>query len=408
MSEKMAVIFGAGRISRAFLATLATRAGFQLTFVERAPILVHLLRERRRYKVKVINAPEKDLQISDFQVLTQYERLAVSDAVANADVVFVAIGGPNLPEISAILADSVQYAREVGREAPLNILVCENYVNPAQALKRLVSENLSDEEIAWMNEHIGFVETIVLSSCIDPSEEMEREDPLSLKAQDFWELQADAAAFVGEVPQIPGIIPKTGFQDAVVQKLFTFNCINAVIGYLGYLRGHRYLSDAALDPEVRPVVSRAAEESNAGLCAEYGFAADDQLAFSAKAIRKYSNPEMIDPIFRNTRDPIRKLSRHDRLIGPAHLALKHGIEPRALAQAIAAAFRYDHAEDPGSHNLQSTLLICGLPKAIERISGLHPDSLLTKLIVDAYEDLDEGWLDTPRRQARKAPSNRCL
>jgi hypothetical protein len=42
-----------------------------------------------------------------------------------------------------------------------------------------------------------------------------------------------------------GLVPLAGFQASLVRKLFTYNGINAVVSYIGHLKGHRLLSEAA-------------------------------------------------------------------------------------------------------------------------------------------------------------------
>ena len=104
MTEKNAVVFGAGKIARGFIAHLLTLSGYRITFVEKLPALVELMRERREYRVSIMGAPEKDIVIRGFTVLHASEAERVTEAVVNASVVFVSIGGPNLPQIAPLLA----------------------------------------------------------------------------------------------------------------------------------------------------------------------------------------------------------------------------------------------------------------------------------------------------------------
>jgi len=52
------------------------------------------------------------------------------------------------------------------------------------------------------------------------------------------------------------------------------------------------------------------------------------------------------------REPIRKLSRSERLVGPALLSLTHGGHPSAIAAVIAAALRMNVPGDHQSVELQ--------------------------------------------------------
>lgn len=54
---------------------------------------------------------------------------------------------------------------------------------------------------------------------------------------------------------------------------------------------------------------------------------------------------MDDSIYHVAVDPIRKLSRNDRLTGNAMFCFKHGIDPKALIKSIANGMAYDEPRD---------------------------------------------------------------
>ena len=387
MSEKNAVIFGAGKIARAFISHLLTLSGYRITFVEKSPELVRLLRERKRYKVHILGAPEKNIVIKDFEAFTADESDAIAEKVSQASVIFISIGGPNLPQVAPLIAAGVRRAIQEGRQEPLNVILCENFFQPGAWLRQLVSGQLSTREQNWLKQNVGFVETMVLRSSIEPTPEMKAEDPLSLKAQDMWEMPADKEAFVGPIPEILGLAPKEKFQASLTRKLFTYNAINAVFCYLGYLKRYELLSDAANDPELIKVAEAAAREASAAICKRFGFDTEDQRQFAASAIAKYQKREIVDPIERNARDPIRKLARNDRLVGPAMLALEEGGNPVALARAIAAGLRYDPAGDPAAQKIQTIIRQSGIDAALRDVCGIHPEGKLAELVKKAYAEL---------------------
>ncbi len=390
MDKKNAVIFGAGKIARAFIAHLLTLSGYHITFVEKSLSLVTQLSERGRYKVHILGAPEKNIVIEGFAVCSTEEFDRVADELAQASVVFVSIGGPNLPQIVPLLVAGIRRAISERLSAALNIILCENYFQPGAWLREMVSQQLRRAEAEWLNSHVGFVETMVLRSSIEPTEEMKAEDPLSLKAQDMWELPADKEAFVGPIPKILGLAPKEKFQASLTRKLFTYNAINAAFAYLGYLKGYELLSDAANDPQLLAVAQGVAREAGEALSKRYGFDREDQKQFSAAAIAKYQKREIVDPIERNARDPIRKLSRHDRLVGPACLALEEGIRPVALSRAIAAGLRYDPPDDPAAQKIQTMIRESGLDGALNEICGIDPSGELAQMIKQAYGELKKA------------------
>jgi mannitol-1-phosphate 5-dehydrogenase len=84
----------------------------------------------------------------------------------------------------------------------------------------------------------------------------------------------------------------------------------------------------------------------------------------------------VDPVERNARDPLRKLGRYDRLVGPACLCLEYGIAPEHLATAIAAALQYNPAADPSAQRLQQRLQCEGLPTVLRDVCGIDPEGEL--------------------------------
>lgn len=372
MPDKHAVVFSAGKIARGFIAHLLALSGYRISFVEKNPELVASLRARGRYGIHIMGAPEKSIVIEGFEILGADQCETVAARVAAASVIFVSIGGPNLPQIAPLLAAGLRR-----RTDPVNVILCENFFQPARWLRELV------EQAGCRTGRVGFVETMVLRSTVEPTPELKALDPLALKAQDMWEMPADKQAFVGEIPAIMGLLPKENFEGGLVRKLFTYNAINAVIGYAGYLKGYTLLADAANDPELEALARQAYEEAAPALCAKYGFDAEDQRRFAESAIAKYRKREIVDPIERNTRDPIRKLARNDRLVGPACLAIEYGTRPFALARAIAAALRYDFPGDASAVKLQAIIRGGGLAAALREVCGIHPEGQLAKLIRDA-------------------------
>jgi len=387
-SRPSAVIFSAGKIARGFIAHLLSLAGYELTFVERSKPLVSLLRERRRYHIEVMGAPEKSTVIENFKVLDSEDTAGIAEAVSSAALVFVSIGGTNLPQVAPTLAASFRRLKERSPEKNLNVILCENYYQPATWLRGMVAEQLPDSDREWFRNHIGIAEALVLRSCIEPTEEMREKDPLSLKVQNAWQMPVDAEAFVGGPPQIDGLEPQDNFQGRLTQKLFTYNAINAVVCYLGHLRGFTVLSDAANDPEIARLAAQAGRESSEALVRHYHFDPEDQQKLADGALAKYQRREITDPIERNARDPLRKLSRHDRLIGPAALALATGVRLEALVTAIAAAFRYECATDPAAVRLQELIRTAGIESALKAVSNIEPRSELGEMILQKYAELE--------------------
>jgi mannitol-1-phosphate 5-dehydrogenase len=154
------------------------------------------------------------------------------------------------------------------------------------------------------------------------------------------------------------------------------------------------LSEAANDPEISLLAAQAGREASEALARRFAFDPEDQHKLADLALAKYQKKEIVDPIERNARDPLRKLSRNDRLIGPAQLALETGVRPVALAQSIAAALRYTSPSDPAAVRLQEIIKTGGVEAALKQVCGIEPDSELARMVLENYAAHETAFSDS--------------
>ncbi len=133
------------------------------------------------------------------------------------------------------------------------------------------------------------------------------------------------------------------FERELTRKLFTYNCVNAMVCYLGYLAGYEWLADAANDQRIATLALQAGRESSAALVKAYNFQPEEQRQWCERALAKYQDETIRDPIERNARDPVRKLGRFERLLGPIHLCKEHDLPYDSLLIGVAAALQYPGA-----------------------------------------------------------------
>ena len=353
MSTAPVVIFGAGRTGRGLVALLAARAGRPVVLVDRDTALVERLRTARTFPVQILGRGREEIRPAAVHTL---DDPGWREALDQADLAFTAVVGTNLPHLGTALAPSL-----VGRGRPLCLLTCENDTGAAAALRA----------VAVPGPAVRIAEAMVLTTSLGPDE---GDPPLLIRTQDLLRLPCDREA---APPPLPGLEPLPRFPIQLRRKVWTYNAINAVISYLGAARGHRFLAEASTDPVIAPLAQQAAGECDAALCAEFGFPPAEQRDWSAAALRKFADALIPDPIARNAGDPERKLRADDRLVGPALLALRHGIRPVALAAGIRAAAAYG---DNGRPSPQERL--DGLGAVLTEICGLSPTHALYTLVLD--------------------------
>ncbi len=133
------------------------------------------------------------------------------------------------------------------------------------------------------------------------------------------------------------------FEEA---KLYGHNATHALLGYLAHEKGCQYMSDAADFPQLVAFAKEAfLKESGEALIKKYEgidplFTAAGFKEYVDDLLRRMLNPNLRDLVERVIRDPERKLSWNDRLIGTMRLALEQGIQPFRIATAAAAATTY--------------------------------------------------------------------
>jgi mannitol-1-phosphate 5-dehydrogenase len=233
---------------------------------------------------------------------------------------------------------------------------------------------MGQEKEKWLSEFVGFSESIVFRTCLDAGAD---QSPLTIRSQNFFELPCDGDA-VKEELHVFGLKPLKNFNNQLRRKIFTYNCINAVIAYLGAEKGYDQLADAGNDEEILAIARKAGKETSLALIAEYGFDPKEQEEWAQAALAKFADKNIPDPIERNGADAVRKLNREDRLIGPALLALKHSIYPEGLLEGIVACFNYS---DP-KKNFKVVDLITskGTDFVLSEICGLSSNEKLFMLI----------------------------
>lgn len=388
-----AIVFGAGKIARGFIGHLLHMDRIPFTFVDVNPSLVALLNEKRSYRVHVMGNPGGGM-VQGFEAVALADAAAVARAWAEADVGFVSVGGKNLPALAEALAEAFAIraaGTPIGK--PVHLIVCENWKEPAQLLRRDMRGRLSGEALAAFDRWVGIAEAVVMRSGVEPTEAMLAEDPLCVRVSDYWELPVDGEALAGDPPAIQGVRYVQGFAGFLERKFYTYNAANGTVSYLGYLRGHDKLFDAATDPEIAGVLEGVYAETSEALARKHGVSPEEQRAFVASSRRKLQDPNIDDDVERNARDPIRKLGPDDRLIGPARLVQAYGGTPKHLAVSIAAAICYDHPADPIAQQLKRLRLERGVDYILAAICRLQPDDPLNGLVKEQISELRRrGWI----------------
>lgn len=384
---KQAVMFGAGNVGRGFLGQLFSESGYQVNFVDVDEPLLAAFNQRGEYTIRLVtNETTAEVTVGPVRGLRAGDQEAVADAVAAAEVGATAVGARALQHVAPALAAGIARRAELHVNSSLNLIICENLKGAAGILREMVQANLPPSHHPYLAERVGFVDTVIARMVPPLTPELRAQDPSLIIVEPYKELPVDAEAFAGPPPDIVGMIPYSPFSFYTERKLYIHNAGHAVLGYLGYLRGHEYGYEALADEQIWTAVRGAMTESQQAMEKKYGLPAGRLTDHVEDLLHRFLNRALGDTTFRLARDPIRKLDRNDRLVGAALYALAQHVSPDNLVTGIAAALRFDHPDDPVAGQLQQLLQQHGLDRVLQQVCGLEPDSELAIRIKQASQE----------------------
>ena len=384
-----ALVFGAGKIARGFVGQLLELSGFETTFVDINEELVRSLNAAGRYTVHILGDEGLNTEVRHYRAVSLKDADWIRQAMEEADLAFTSAGGKNLKSIGKTIAEAFC---GVKREKILNFITCENWKDAGKELESAILAQLPPKDAERFRRIAGVSEGVVMRIAAEPSEEQKEQEPLGVWVQNFWELPVNKDTFKGELPPVKGIYLLDHFGHFLEQKMYTNNTSNAVIAYNGYLYGYRIVAEAAVSPEITPLLDAVYQEINAALEAGLQVDPKKQEELARRAREKYSDPKIVDQIIRHGRDPIRKLGPEDRLIAPARMALKHGIDPKTIIRTIAAALYFDEPTDESAVELKELRETKGIPYILTHICGLSSEEELYRRVLEAAEELKQEGL----------------
>ena len=364
-------MYGAGNIGRGFIGMVFADAGYEVVFVDVMPDVVAALNREHRYPVAVVSdAASEDRWVEGVRAVDGRDAEAVAELIATCDVAATAVGVNVLPRIAPMLAKGIARRMALEPRRPLDIVICENLIDANLRLAEWISEFLPAGLRPRLADDVGFVEASIGRMVPVMTEEMKAGNPLRVFVEPYDELPVDGAAFRGPVPPVPNLRPFTPFEFYIRRKLFVHNLGHATTAYLGWLRGCELISATVRVPEIESAARAAMGESSRALSAEFGVAPEVLAAHVDDLLFRFHNRRLGDTVARVGRDPLRKLSPEDRLVGAARLCLKHGIEPVAICCSIAAALRFDDRDDPAAMAMQAELREKGAGAFLRERCGL--------------------------------------
>jgi mannitol-1-phosphate 5-dehydrogenase len=382
--SKKAVHFGAGNIGRGFVGLLLHNGGYEVVFSDVAAPLVNALKQASSYTVHEVGEGGVDHEVTAFRAVNSAEGPdALADELASAEVATTAVGPTVLKFIAPNLVEGLR--RRSADAAPLKVMACENAIGATDTLREAVVAAAGDEWSSLENKAV-FANTAV--DRIVPGQPAD--GGIDVTVEPFFEWAIEQGPFGGDLPTIPGAHFVDDLGPYIERKLFTVNTGHAATAYFGAHAGITKISDALAEPSVEAAVTAAVEETSALLAAKHGFAVEDLAEYRSRILDRFRNPALPDTVQRVGRQPLRKLSRHERFVGPAAEAAERGLSYEALVAAIGAALYFDEAEDEQAVELQQKLATMNADAFTENVTGLDPEHPLYVAVRDTVAAHQNG------------------
>ena len=362
-----AVHFGAGNIGRGFVGLLLHEAGYEIVFADVAAELIDSLAAAESYTVREVGQEGQDKVVTGFSALNSGSQQAeVIEQIATADLVTTAVGPHILKFVAPAIAQAL--AQRPAQLAPLHVMACENAINATDILQQEIQGAWEGTEQELASRAI-FANTAV--DRIVPAQAPGQN--LDVTVETFYEWVIDRTPFNGNEPAIPGATFVDELLPYIERKLFTVNTGHASAAYFGAAAGIEKISDAMADEQISQKVNAVLQETKSLLVTKHGLDPAAQEAYVQKILTRFSNPHLPDTVGRVGRAPMRKLSRHERFIGPAADLAERGMPTSALALAIAAALQFNAPGDEEAVALHQILESQSPDEATASITGLEPE-----------------------------------
>ena len=369
----IAVHFGAGNIGRGFIGALLQDAGYHVVFADVNQPLIDAMRTRGSYRVIELDGMLQSHSYDNFSVLnSQADELELMEQIADAELVTASVGAAVLSRIAPLIEAGLRLRT---RREKLVVMACENALRASETIRdAMADQNLAYNQAIFCNTAVDRIVPVQLTGS---------EPDVSVESFSEWII--DQTPLGDRVLDIPGAIFVSDLNPYIERKLYTVNTAHLAIAYLGQRFGHKRVFESLQDPGVLAGTRLALSETAQVLIHKHGIDPAAHEKYVAKTLERISNPAVDDEVVRVGRDPIRKLSRNERLIGPAEYFAEHIGTPEGLLRVIDAALSFEAPGDSSVEHLQLTLRSLSAEEFALEICGISRSDALSPKLEDVIE-----------------------
>lgn len=381
---KKILVVGAGREGKGYLGEVFSMAGWQVTFLDSDPQVIQAL-QKGTYEVKEYRADSTEVrQISGYTALTYDDSEALAKAVMEADIITLCLY-PH--DISSALEQLTIYLKQRVSQCPqkhLALFPCTNENRLVPGICKQLTNAFSNEEKQWFKQWVTVSDSIVRRPV-----GAESSFSLSVEAGVVCPMLVGVPLCV-DISDVPWMKTcRENMETLKDLKVHTINTAHAATAYAGYLKGYRFIDEAKADPEIQALIAGVLAESVPVLANVYGVSEESLWEL---AVFPDSKDAFCDPVTRVAYDPIRKLSRHDRLTENAVLCQKNGTDNHYLIYAMACAMAYDDQNDPAAQCIQARIRENGILSAIAQTTGLDMQDEIVAKVAEEWKTIKASVL----------------
>lgn len=377
---KKAVQFGAGNIGRGFIGQLLFQSGYETTFIDVNDKVISAINLEGSYTINIVGENPSSLKVRNIRAINARDTKAAASELVSADIAVTAVGNSVLEKIAPLVANGLVERKKQNIDKPLNIIICENLLDAGRIFRKYVMESLDKTMWDYAEKNLGLVESVVSRMVPVVPRDISEKDPLYVAVEEYCTLPVDKKGFIGEIPDINGMVPYEDIAAYEERKIYTHNAGHSICAYLGYQKGYEFIWEALEDKDIYSVVTGALRETGEALIKKHNFNSQKHYEHVDDLLYRFANKALGDTVCRVGRDPIRKLGPNDRLIGSAKLVLEYDIEPINICKGIAAALKYDYSEDQSACRLSGSIKQKGTDWVFENICKIDPQSKIAKLV----------------------------
>src|SRR5699024_9574332 len=371
---------GAGRLGKGFLGEVFDKAGWDITFLDKDKKVIDTLKNEKYFTVKV-HQTDKTItrKVDNYTAITTEEEDSVVNSFLTSDAIMLPLYPKDFKKAAEYLSFCFNKQYEVNSSKKLTLICLTNKNHIINQIKEDFKRYLKDKNVQeWFDENVALRDCIVKRST-----DAETNYSTNLRTTAVASSLVQSPLYC-DISDIEWLELKDNIKTLKDVKVFIINGPHATSAYYGYLKNYTTIEEANNDPDIKKLVNRVHETITKVMLKEYPITKEELEQLESFPPAK---DEMPDAITRVAYDPIRKLSKNDRLTGAALLCKKHNIDFDPIAKAIACGLAYDNSNDENAVKIQKNIQNQGVKKSIKKFLEISESDDLTKCIISYYNKI---------------------